>query len=110
MNDLDRIYRDWKSKGGKQQNDLHLSHGVPNPHFDGEDDTDYSKIRVCESCGSMNVSVDMSTNETFCNDCKENSKEPHRVNFEKKMEDQIEQEKKSMEEAIKRGTQFGTTD
>lgn len=108
MNDLNDIYREWKSKGG--QKGLHTTNGVPSPYMDNEDSPDFSKVRACSDCGSLNVSFDVSTNETVCTNCNGKDKEPHRVNFEKEMENTVEEELKNIEDAIKRGQQFGKVD
>lgn len=106
MNDLNDIYREYKARGG--QKGLHTTHGVPSPYFDQEFEPDHSKINSCPDCGSMNISMDMSTNKLECNECHGKGTEPKKVDFEKKMEKQLEEEKQKMLDAMKRGDTFGT--
>jgi len=102
-NPLDRIYKDYKS------GDTKGTHGVPNPYMDGELEPDFTRVRACPKCGSMDTSFDLSNNETICRNpnCKEKVDTPHRIDFEKEMEMIREREAKEMEEAMKRGVTFG---
>jgi len=105
MNELDDIYRDWKRNGGNQRIG---SNGVPDPVIDSQFEPDFTNVRCCPDCGSMNVSMDMASNKTVCADCKGEAATPSRVDFQKKMEKEKEIELKNMEEAMKRGDTFGT--
>jgi len=114
-NELDEIYADYKRGGSRNsnvknssRNENHTTHGVPSPFMDGDLETDFTKVRCCNECGSMNVSMDMSTNKTVCKDCKKSSDTPNRVDFQKKMEQEKERELKVIEDALQRGDTFGT--
>jgi hypothetical protein len=80
--------------------------GVPNPVIDGEMDSDISSIGTCQKCGSMNISIDLSTNKVECRDCKEKSDKSTKVDFQKMMEKVREEEQNKIDESIKRGDVF----
>jgi len=100
-NPLDDIYSEYKQKQGRG------NHGVPNPVFEDEGE-DFTKVRVCAKCGSFNISFDLSTNNTVCNEpgCKESTDKPNRVDFQKKMNDLKEEELNIIEQATKLGVTF----
>jgi len=103
-NPIDRIYADYKAGIGPTG-----THGVPNPFMDGELEPDVTGTRVCPTCGSMDISFDLSTNETVCknSNCKKKVETPHRIDFQKEMERIREREAKAMEDAMKAGVTFG---
>jgi hypothetical protein len=111
MNELDQIYQSYK-KGikpvpeKKPPTRKSISHGVPEPFFDNDNGSDFSKVNACEKCGSMNVSIDMSTNKIHCNECNEKTDKAKKVNFQRQMEIAQEEEFKKMQDAIDRGETF----
>jgi acetyl-CoA carboxylase beta subunit len=106
-NPLDEIYADYKKNGfDKKRRDIGTN-GVPDPVFDSEFEANLNNVRCCPDCGSINVSMDMSTNKTVCKDCNKSSDTPHRVDFQKRIEQEKEKDLKNMELAIKRGGVFG---
>ncbi|MFW6311092.1 MAG: hypothetical protein ACOC1K_02530 [Nanoarchaeota archaeon] len=100
-NPLDRIYSNYRKNKGKNFNN-----GVPNPQLDGEFEQDFTGVRVCSDCGSFNISFDMSSNKTVCNDCKKSSDKPSKIDFEKKVNELREEDGKNIEDAINRGNTF----
>lgn len=103
-NPLDEIFEDYKRNGPRRRTSFNE---VPDPVFDAEFTPNSSNTRVCPSCGSFNLSIDLATNKTVCNDCHGEEKNPHRIDFQKKMEDEKEKEAKLMNDAIQRGGTFG---
>jgi len=101
-NPINRIYQDYKHNSQKPTG----TNGVPNPIIDGEHEEDFTKVRSCPQCGSLNISFDMSTNKTECNDCHGTTEKPNRVDFQKQIEDIHEEEMKKLEDAYKQGTQI----
>ena len=79
--------------------------GVPDPVFDGAMDPD-GKINCCFKCGSYNISVDLSTNKTSCNECKEKGDKPNRIDFQRQMEQAKEEEEMKLILAMKQGQSF----
>jgi len=67
---------------------------------------DYTKVRSCPECESLNVSFDANTNKTICRDCKKSSNKPSHVDFQKMSEEIIDAEMENVSLAIKRGTIF----
>lgn len=116
-NPLDDIYARYK-RGDKGQSfnghkinrrnedESDSDFGVTEPVIDSQFESDLSGVRVCPKCGSLNISFDMSSNRTICNDCKENTNKPNRIDFQKKMEQAREEEQKRIEEALRRGDTF----
>jgi acetyl-CoA carboxylase beta subunit len=105
-NPLDDIYGDYKSRKSFRQPEKEMtSNEIPTPYIDNEVSMT-GGFRGCPKCGSMNISVDMSSNKTICNDCKDGQDKPHRVNFTKEMEDAQEQETFNMIMAQRRGVRF----
>lgn len=99
-NFLDEEYKRYKE--GKERNSL--GYNLPNPIT--EEEPDFTKIRQCPNCAGFNVSVDMSTNKTTCNECKK-CVEPRKVDFERKIEKIKEQEEANLQRAIERGVRIG---
>lgn len=112
MNDLDRIYQEYKQgikpvpekrppsrKGIGPQ-------GVPDPVFDSNFESDFSKVNSCPKCGSMNLSVDMSTNKATCRDCNEKPDAPKKIDFQRQMEQAQEEEFDEMKKATDLGHTF----
>lgn len=100
-NPLNRIYQEYKESGNKG------THGVPKPIFDGEFEPDFTKVRSCPECGSLNVSFDVSTNQTVCNECHKSTDKPTRIDFQREMDQIKEEDQERIDAALKRGNQFG---
>jgi len=101
--ELEEIFRDYKFK---KQNAFDTQREVPSPLLDGEMEPDSTNIHSCPKCGSLNISVDMSTNKIVCLDCGNKPEKSTRINFQKQMEKVKEEEQQSIENAIKRGDVF----
>lgn len=109
---LNQIYDDYK-RGVKPNDKKPLRKiagpsqqgGVPDPVFDGAMDPD-GKINCCSKCGSLNISVDLSTNKLSCNECKESGDKPNRVDFQRQMDQAREDEERKIIEAMKLGHSF----
>lgn len=107
---LDQDYENYKRSMGRSTQDRKVPNvtgaiGVPEPILEGEEDQEVS-IKGCIHCGSMNISIDMSTNESTCNDCKKKSDKPQKINFQKQMEDLHEQEINERNIEMQKGTQY----
>ncbi len=98
-NFLDEEYKRYKEGKGRS-----LSHNIPTPMVDEE--PDFTKVRQCPECKGFNVSVDMSTNKTTCNECKKGV-EPNKIDFDRKIEKIKEQEEDNIELAKNRGVIIG---
>jgi len=79
---------------------------VPNPLLDGEFEPDLTSVGTCPKCGSFNINVDMSTNKVVCRDCGEKPDRATKVDFQKIMEKEREEEQNRIEESLKRGDVF----
>jgi hypothetical protein len=102
-NPLNKIYQQYK------QNPQKLStHGLPEPIIDEDNTPDISRIRSCPKCGGVSLSFDIATNKTVCNNskCKESTNVPNRIDWNKQMDEMLENERKGIEEALKRGDTF----
>jgi ribosomal protein L37AE/L43A len=74
--------------------------------MDGEFDSDLSLVKKCEKCGSFNISMDNLGSYT-CRDCKHQSKTATKVDYQKIVEKMVDDERKGIEEGLKRGETFG---
>ena len=63
-----------------------------------------SEIMKCSSCGSFNLSLDMCTGKTMCNDCNANDK-PKKIFAEDYRDDNIATEEKRHSSLEVMGTQ-----
>ena len=103
-NPIDRIFQEFKQRN--KNNNINMGGGVPTPLIDNEYELN-NNVRACNNCGSLNVSIDLSSNITICNECKNKSDKPNKINFMKQMTDMQEEEQNFKEDAIKKGIQFG---
>jgi acetyl-CoA carboxylase beta subunit len=74
--------------------------------MDGEGERDLNSIRVCSKCGGMNLSIDLSTNKTVCNDCNEKNDENKMLDFQKYTEKLVDQDMQVIYKSIRKGDKY----
>ena len=74
--------------------------------LDGEGEFDYTNVRVCPKCGNINLSIDITTNQSICSKCNEKSKDIKTTNFQKINETLIDNDNKEIQQSIKIGTKI----
>lgn len=113
--ELENIFRQYKQNKVNETGPIKLerkvvpgtkNQGVPEPLLDGENEPDVTNVHACGKCGSYNISIDMSTNKSVCNDCGEKPDKPNKIDFQKLMEKAKEEEQNIIIEALKRGETF----
>lgn len=103
--ELDALYQQGRTRNGHQQRQIHNSE-IPEPLIDSEV-SDFGKARACPHCGSLSISIDLSTNKAVCTSCGEKDDTAHKVNFQKNMEDWRDSDNDMIEDAKRRGASFG---
>jgi len=104
--ELDDIFNKYKQNKSFKPEKKISSQGVPDPILDGENGSNTSDIRSCHKCGSLNISLDMSTSQMVCRECGEKPNETTRLDFQKMMEKVQEEEQANIIDCIKRGDTF----
>ena len=107
FNNLDDIYRQYKNghPSHKKSQQKQIFDDVTEPLFDGDINND-ADIRVCPKCQSFNVSVDLSTNKTICNNCQTEVNSPNKINIQSHIERMKNEELKEIDNALKLGHNF----
>jgi len=104
INPIDEIFSRYKRNQMGGDNNKGFESDASEPYFDG--DSAFDTIRACPKCQSKNISVDMSSNESICLDCRETSKDQHKVNFFQEVSKMNDEDVEQIETAIKHGTTF----